>query len=64
MSDILAAHARLPRPSGPVALSGAYLRAIERWEALPENAPGSDKTWVHRSDRSARETFARARLVP
>jgi hypothetical protein len=61
---ILEAHARLPRPSGTVALSPAYLRAIERREALPENAAGPDKSWVQRADRSARETLARARLVP
>jgi hypothetical protein len=56
-------YARMPKPTGPVALSPAYLRAIERWEALPENADGADKSWVDRSRRSWKEHFAKARLV-
>ncbi len=55
---------RLPRESGPVVLSEAYLRAVERWEALPENQPGSDKTWVLRMDLSARALWAAARSSP
>lgn len=61
--EMLDAHARMPKPSGPVPLSPAYLRAIERWEDLPENAGGADKSWVLLADRAARVTAARARLL-
>jgi len=60
---MLDAYARMPKPSGPVALRPAHLRALERWEDLPENAAGADKSWVMRSDRAARVTAARARLL-
>lgn len=60
---LLEAYARMPAPTGPVALSPAYLRALERWEALPEQAEGADKSWVLRADRAARSTAARARLL-
>jgi hypothetical protein len=56
-------HAGRPKPSGPIRLSRRYLDAIERWEALPENAEGSDKGWVLRADRSWRRSMAGARLV-
>jgi len=58
---LLDAYARAPRVSNPVELSSAYLRAVERWEALPENAVGSDKSWVVRSQRAWKEHFAKAR---
>lgn len=60
---MLDAYARMPKPMGPVVLSPAYLRAIERWEALPENAEGSDKSWVDRCQRSWDAHFAKARLT-
>jgi hypothetical protein len=60
---LLEDYARERAPSGPVALSGTYLEAIERWEGLPENAERTEKGWVLRADRSWRETMARARLV-
>jgi len=60
---ILDANARMPRPTGPVTLRPAYLRAVERWEQLPENAPRSDKSWVARSQRAWHAHFASARLV-
>jgi len=60
--QMLDAYARMPKPSGPVALPAPYLRAVERWEELPENDVGADKTWVLRTDRAARVTAARARL--
>lgn len=53
-----------PREMGPVRLSEAYLRAVERLEALPENLPSADKTWVERSRREFREYFARVRPAP
>jgi hypothetical protein len=59
--EMLDAYARLPKPSGPVALSGAYLRAVAAWEELPENAAGADKSWVSRCQRDWDEHFARAR---
>ncbi len=58
---LLDGYARAPRASGPVQLSPAYLRAVERWEGLPENADGADKTWVVQSQRAWKEHFARAR---
>ena len=61
--EMLDAYARMPKPSGPVTLSAGYLRAVERWEALPDNAAGVDKSWVLHADRAARETTARARLL-
>lgn len=57
---LLDAYAREPKPSGPVSLSEAYLRAIERWEALPENAPGADKSWIGRCERAFAAHFAGA----
>lgn len=60
---LLDAYARMPVPTGAVALSPAYLRALERWEALPEQAEGVDKSWVLHADRAARSTAARARLL-
>ena len=45
---VLDAHARQTRETGPVHLSDAYLRAVDRVEALPDNCSGSDKTWVIR----------------
>jgi hypothetical protein len=55
--------ARMPKASGPVPLSSGYLSAVERWEGLPDNAAGVDKSWVLHADRAARETAARARLL-
>ena len=59
--EMLDAYARMPKPSGPVTLSRGYLRAIERWEALPENAAGADKSWVGRCQRAFEAHFAKAR---
>ncbi len=56
-----AAVAEVARLSGPVALDDAYLRAIERVEALPANQSGSDKTWVWEAIERDRNHFARAR---
>lgn len=61
--SLLDDYARLPKPTGAVALSAAYLRALDRWEALPEQAEGVDKSWVLRADRAARATAERARLL-
>jgi hypothetical protein len=58
---LLDACAPLPRDSGPVVLGAAYLRALERWEDMPENAAGADKSWVDRSRRSFEEHFRKAR---
>jgi hypothetical protein len=40
-----------------------YRHAIALVEALPENQPGSDKTWVWRMDRAFREHYKRARRI-
>jgi hypothetical protein len=44
----------------PIALSAAYLRAVDKLEALRENRSGADKTWVEHALRSWREHYARA----
>ena len=33
---------------GPIVLSQEYLRLVERAEQLPQNRPGTDKTWTER----------------
>jgi len=59
---ILDAYSRVPKPLGPVVLSPPYLRAVERWERLPENAANADKTWVSRCQRAWEAHFAKARV--
>ncbi len=39
----------------PVALSQAYLRALQEIEDLPCNQPGQDKSWVLRVERRERD---------
>ena len=39
--------ARGDAPLGEVRLPRDYLRRIARLEAMPENATGADKTWMH-----------------
>jgi hypothetical protein len=46
LRKLLEVYARTPRQTGPVVLPDAYLRAVERVEALPDNASGADKGWV------------------
>lgn len=58
--EMLAAYAGLPKPSGPVTLSAAYLRAVERWEALPDNAAGAEKSWVSRCQEDFKAHFSKA----
>lgn len=60
---LLDGYARQPEASGPVALSPAYVRALERWEALPENGEGRDKGWVLAARSAFRRTVERARLI-
>ena len=48
--DVLASQTR---ETGPVLLSGEYLGAVERVEALPGNRSGADKTWIVRLVREA-----------
>jgi hypothetical protein len=59
--EMLDGYARMPKPSGPVILSPGYLRAIERWEGLPENAAGAEKGWVDRCRRDFESHFVKAR---
>ncbi len=58
--EILDELSRTPVPTGPVELSQAYLRAVERVEKLPVNRARADKTWVIRIVRESAELFARA----
>ena len=65
-ADVLAmleTYARMPKSKGAVALPSAYLRAVERWQELPDNAAGADKSWVGRSRRSFGAHFAKARVA-
>jgi len=53
---------RLARARGrrPIRLGAAYLRAIAKLEALPQNQSGADKSWVERTIRSWREVCRNA----
>jgi hypothetical protein len=44
-------------PAAPVVLTDAYLRGVERIEALSPNQPGADKAWVERVDQEDRWFF-------
>ena len=44
-------------------LDDEYLRAIAWVEALPENQPGADKSWVWRMEAAFREHYHRVRRV-
>ena len=57
---ILGEFAKAPREVGPVTLSQEYLDHIARVEALPQNEPGADKSWVYRAIQSSRRTHASA----
>jgi hypothetical protein len=63
LESIEKANASLP-PEGPVVLSAEYLRLIERVEALPENRPGTDKSWTERVLTSWKRALKTVREVP
>lgn len=46
-----------------IELDDDYLRAIAVVEAMPDNQPGADKTWVWRLEHASRDHFAKARRV-
>ena len=48
-------------PSCEELLASDYLRCIARVEAMPENASGADKTWVHRAHADAVRHFGSAK---
>lgn len=48
-------------PQGEVPLAPDYLRRIARLEAMPENATGADKTWVHKAHADAVHHFDSAK---
>jgi hypothetical protein len=58
--SILDAFRKLPKEVGPVTLSKDNLDHIARVEALPENQPGADKSWVHRAQANFRRHYQRA----
>ena len=41
------------QPSREVPLAPDYVRRIKRLEAMPKNASGTDKTWVHKAHADA-----------
>ncbi|MFT5478166.1 MAG: hypothetical protein ACI8Y8_003529 [Planctomycetota bacterium] len=51
-------------PEGPIVLSDEYLRLVERAEQLPENRPGTDKTWVERMLASSKYVLNNIREIP
>ena len=51
-------------PEGPIVLSPEYLRLVERAEELPQNRPGTDKTWTERSIDHWRIFVASVRRLP
>jgi len=53
--------ARGDAPQGEVRLPRDYLRRIARLEAMPENATGADKTWVHKAHADAVRHFDSAK---
>jgi hypothetical protein len=59
MSRVLERYRDYAFPPGPVALSDEYRALIEAEEGHPDNATGSDKTWVQAARRSFRR-FARS----
>lgn len=63
LEGIAKAEASSP-PPGPIVLSDEYLRLIERVEALPQNRPGTDKTWTERALESWNEVLKNIREIP
>lgn len=57
--------ARAAQPEdGPIVLSEEYLRLVERAERLPENRPGTDKTWTERVVLEWQRLVESARRIP
>lgn len=50
----------LAHEAGPLALDGAYVRAVEVVDSLPQNQSGADKTWVFNALRQFREYYGSA----
>ena len=44
-------------------MTDEFRRAVARWENLPHNQNGQDKTWVERLDQEWREHYRRANRV-
>jgi len=63
LEEIDAAFASKP-PEWPFVLSPEYLRLVERVEQLPENRPGTDKTWTERALASWKYMMENSREVP
>jgi hypothetical protein len=62
--DVLRQAERWKPPAGPVVLTEEYLRLVERAERLPQNRPGSDKTWVERALAAWKHEVESAREIP
>jgi hypothetical protein len=60
---ILEEFARVPRETGPVALSQEYLDHIARVESQPQNQTGADKTARHKSQSEFLSHFRRVRRL-
>jgi hypothetical protein len=51
-------------PEGPIVLSEEYLRLVRRVEEIPENKPGTDKTWTERVVDEWKHLVESAREIP
>jgi hypothetical protein len=63
LDGIAAAESAQPS-EGPIVLSKEYLRLVERAEKLPENRPGTDKTWTERVLEEWTHLVETARRLP
>ena len=63
LDGIAEAVAWKPEP-GPIVLSEEYLRLVERAEQLPQNRPGTDKSWTERCLDSWKKAVENAREIP
>ena len=62
LCDYFAQKAR-ERKMGPVRLKPAYVEAVLRIDALPQNQGGVDKSWVEQAWRSEQQLFANVRRI-
>jgi hypothetical protein len=63
LDGIAAAESAQPS-DGPIVLSQEYLRLVERAAKLPENRPGTDKTWTERVLEEWKHLVETARELP
>lgn len=62
--DVLRQAEQWKPPAGPVVLTEEYLHLVERAERLPQNSPGTDKSWVERALAAWKHEVESAREIP